>query len=278
MSRILVTHPGKFGDVLWALPTVRAISEAHGEPVDFATSVQYSDDSFRRLINKQPYVDIAFHIPGWMVYDTAPMTPREPTPELLAKSYERVYHLGYEAWPKYYCALDVYLRALALNSSLSALDDSPWVTLGPSDRSSNTILVCWSQEWIELKMGLTLAVAAKFPEVQFKILCPRRQCRQEEWLWVLPDNCCLVHGDWLEACRWMEQATFYLGCLSGSWVLANATGTPVVAVEPAEARHHPVFWRDSPINHMTIGGDLKPTFDARHTCDMVKLALERYGK
>jgi len=68
----------------------------------------------------------------------------------------------------------------------------------------------------------------------------------------------------------------------------------VLVVEPEEARHHPIFWPGSEVRedgHWTprrtrlgrtivpvIGGDFRPTFDARHTADAVRWAVDTHGK
>ena len=64
MSRYLCTFSGQYGDAIWSLPTVRAISQMVGEPVDFAIMHQYS--SLVKLFRMQSYISEAFGVDYWL--------------------------------------------------------------------------------------------------------------------------------------------------------------------------------------------------------------------
>ncbi len=51
MSCTLCTFPGRYGDIIWALPTVRGISEVEG-PVDLLIAGEFA--SIVPLLEQQP--------------------------------------------------------------------------------------------------------------------------------------------------------------------------------------------------------------------------------
>src|SRR5882724_5440935 len=96
MSKYLCTFPGKFGDILWSLATVKFIAEKIvGEPVDFAVMPYY--ESILPLIQKQEYIDRAFAIKTWL--KTHSNYGDQPWEAPVNTSYERVWHLGYRCHP-----------------------------------------------------------------------------------------------------------------------------------------------------------------------------------
>lgn len=283
--KILCTFPGRYGDLLWALPTVRAISQVYGQPVDLVTSAKY--DSLAPLLAHQPYILLAWGATNWEVAETAPMTPRMP-PENYG--YDVLYHLGYPAWPRPTLAQDIYDRAyeIAIRHHLhDAFDElppldlaTPWITVPPvafTIRSGGRPLVWvgWSEEWLELKVGILALLALRFPGVTFGWLRPWVG-RYDEATGIerLGDNVVIVRADWMLTASLAARADCYLGCLSSQWVLANALGKPAIVVEPNKDRHHPVFWQDGGgRNRLVIGNDGQPTFDARHTGDVLEEVL-----
>lgn len=60
----LCTFSGKNGDILWSLPTARALAERDGQPVDFGIMPQY--EKLLPLIEGQEYINRAFTIPNWI--------------------------------------------------------------------------------------------------------------------------------------------------------------------------------------------------------------------
>lgn len=273
--RVLCTYPGRYGDLLWALPAVRAIATTLKVPIDLGVAPKYR--AITQLIEQQPYVAACYGIDGWAVEETAPMSPREPP--RIPEGYDLVLHLGYEGWPAPTLAQDVYERARALldvrlGVTLGHLDLSPWITpIGaiPAPRGPR-VWLGWSEEHFELKVGITQILCARFPAVQFWWIRPFGG-RYDEYA-VRAENLHLLPGDWLQTARWAASCTLYLGCLSSQWCLANALGLRCVAIEPAEARWHPVFWSDGGgRNTLVRGNDGRPTFDARHIGDALDAAL-----
>lgn len=97
MTRVLCTFSGPFGDILWSLPTVRAISQMLGQKVDFATMPEYK--SLKELLAFQPYIRDTFIIPDWHCegspHGNQPWNP----PANRVKDYDRCFHLTYRAHP-----------------------------------------------------------------------------------------------------------------------------------------------------------------------------------
>lgn len=262
--------------MLWSLPTARMISQHYNTPVDFAVSAKYGSAGLLKLIAAQPYISKAFALSSWEVVESAPMSPRVP-PEI-PQGYDLECHLGYEGWPVDTLAGDIWARTLFNNRALPVvpLDLSPWITnfAIPSHPPRN-IFVGWSEEWIELKLGVTVAIAGGIsPEWQFDIV-HAPGARHAEW-WKLNRFFNFYSCDLYTAASLLARSAFYLGCLSAPWVLANAMGKRCVVVEPAEQRWHPVFWRDDPKNRIVVGGG-HPTFDARHAVDEVKEMIKVCG-
>jgi hypothetical protein len=276
--KILCTFPGKIGDALWSLPTVRAISRHFSQPVDFCMSKKYGQAGLMKLIQEQDYISKAFVLDSWEITDEQHhMIPREPE----VQGYDKVFHLGYNGWPSCELAKYVYEATAESYQELSMLptqlDMSPWITLESSANSMlfPYIFVGWNQEWIELKMGLT-AMLTKAVPLPLYFVCHADGMRHAEFPEI--KHAFIGGVDMYSAADVMARANFYLGDLSAQWVLACAMGKPCVVMEPSEARWNPIFWWDGDgRNTLVRGGDGKPTFDARHVADEVKKELKRCG-
>lgn len=286
---ILATMPGKFGDILWSLPTVRLLCEFRqreltSQQVDFMTSPKYS--SILNLIQRQSYILETWTGEGWDVQETAPMTPREP-PKCPCDDYDAIHHLGYHQWPTQ--SLPYEIRG---NSALPSFDlhlDTPWITGFPciathpgktcswcekKPNSKPVIAVGFSSEYIELKMGVLLGLVCAISNVEWRLILPPEEIGHRAWAWeALCGYVEFVEADWERSAREIAAADLFLGCLSSMWVLANAVGTPTVIMEPNSQRHNPIFWHESPRNHLVIGNDEKPTFDLNATRELVERTL-----
>lgn len=290
--KILCTHPGKIGDSFWALPTARAIAEAYGERVDFISSADFT--SHLPLLQLQPYLGRVGYCAEWRVQNTAPMSPHMPpsqgkyvsftshrgapeglefgeVPSAAEKDYDLVFHLGYPAWPTARLAEYVYQQARAQHPDGPAtqLDLSrPWIIV-PAPDSRRDIVVGFTDEWAELKVGIITAVSQAlglFPDPL--VLVPPGGSRLErEWEQYLSVRV----ANWVESANLIAGAKVFLGCLSSQAVLACAMGKPRVLVEPNPHRHHEIF--QHPDQPLVLGNDGKPTHDARHVADALREKL-----
>lgn len=293
--RILVTCPGRHGDILWSLPAIRALHEATGAEIDLGVSPKYS--GVCDLAKDQPYIADSYPLTGWDVQETAPMTPIEP-PEI-PTGYDRVIHFGYRGWPLQPLPIEHFWRMQEqLPPELNCLPhfdlNRPWLTnfpwilsgLGPG------IGVVFTNEWLELKAGVLLTLAQRFKHWDpgqrlahptFFLLVPWRGSR---WLSELgvsgdvwPGNVAVCPCDLKNVAHMLAACAVVLADNSAGHVIARGLGKPVVMIEPAEARHHPIFYPygDDGSQGVTLvrGGDGKPTFDARHVGDALAAHLEK---
>lgn len=267
--KILCTHPGRFGDLLWALPTVRALATSFKTEVDLFLSPSYSPEPLCQLLRAQPYIGTVAS-GEWPILETAPITPR--IPPNLPPGYDRIIHLGYESWPT--LTLPWEICGLAEKQvPLKGFDlSTPWITppaLLPCD-----LVVGFSDEYFELKYGLEQLLwrhlvyqngtaALRFINVSGGARWPRARFDQ--------------YVGWDAAAMWIAGARLFVGCCSALHVLACAIGTPVILVEPQTARHHDAFYpygKLGPEVTLLTGNDGLPTFDSRHLCDAVDAHLD----
>lgn len=279
---ILCTFPGRAGDVLWALPTVRAISRFHGLPVDLVIAQQYAH--VLPVIRQQTdYIRYAWADPAWKVEDTAPISPREPTRDFAiwgepAVEYEHVFHLGYTGWPTHPLPLYTYQQALREIPELETTPyfdlAEPWISL-PVSKVRVPVVVGFTDEWIELKAGVVLACWRAGPEASGILITHAPGSRWPEFFeegadpWEHPK---IEECSFTGAASRIQNCTVFLGCLSAMAVLARAMGKPTVLVEPEKMRHHPIF-HDGIHPGLVLGNDGRPTFDARATVAALAAAL-----
>jgi hypothetical protein len=261
---IWCTFPGRAGDLLWALPTVRAISQALGEPVSLQIAGEFA--SMIPLLETQPYLVQVYADPRWS------LTPPDEwkAPPIGNYSDQIVFHLGYRGWPTTTLPHFVYNSVQENNPHLNLppLDlQTPWIVppTPPLKGFKPPPLIAWfSDEWVELKAGVVLSLSP-----YMAILCPHGS-RWMEWE---QDNYDIIECDWLEAAQWVKDAKVVLACCSAPHVLAVAMGKPVVMLEPSQARHNEIFYplgKTGPQVTLVTGSDGLPTFDSR----AIRKALE----
>jgi hypothetical protein len=289
MTKVLCTFPGKHGDLLWALPTVRAISTLYGGPVDL--QIGHRIREITPLVTHQPYIAHVIADAAWVTEDTAPLTPR--VPPTTADGYDRVFHLGYETWPEPTLPMDIYRRFTkqlnltdfgGFDASCKVQDsvlippldlDRPWITPAYTLPASD-LCIGFTDEHFELKYGLRWLMRNRFLHTD-----PKRHPAMRiveistapRWQREADQSGC----DWEAAAAWLARTTVFLGCCSALHVLACAVGTPVVLMEPAAARWQDVFYpygKTGPQVQLVLGGDGRPTWDARHVGDVIDRVLE----
>ena len=274
MTNVLCTFPGRHGDLLWALPTVRAIAERYDQPVDFATSAKYG--RIAELVRQQEYIGGVHVLKEWQVQETAPMTPLEPPH--VPEGYEKVIHLAYPGWPEF--PLPYFIEkigSLQMARPLTIELGRPWIDVDKLDLGRTRIGIGFSDEHFELKFGLAMLLSNEMHEFTEQ---PESTHDYAIWPSAYPGGRWEKEG-FCRACEWVEAAQVYssckvvLACCSALHVLACAVGTPVVMMEPNEQRWNPIFYpygKDGPQVTLVHGGDGKPTFDARH----VKAAIDAH--
>lgn len=288
MSKILCSFPGKFGDVIWALPSLRALSRRIGAPVDLIVAAPFA--SICPLIRQQDYIGKCWADPAWQTQDTAPISPRVPSlswdreaipdHDPWAAAYDHILHLGYRGWPQRplpYETLDCLNAQLPPGCGARIPDDGlieeAWIApAAHSDRGDSWgLVVGFTDEYVELKMGICFALGNAGIRIN---LLAGEDSRKQEWLGA---NACDYDitdypGTWEEA-RWqLSNCHVFLGDCSALHVLAVAVGCPrILLMEPAEARWNPIFYPCGKTGRVQLigGNDGKPTWDARHVRDVV---------
>lgn len=285
MSRILVTFPGRHGDLLWALPTVRAIAETTGGPVDLQIAGEFG--GLLPLLLSQPYLGSVFADARWGLtppneWQAPPAWPprREggeaehfQTPPDPLYTYDKVYQLGYRRWPELPLPLEID-QTVRVDLELPPLDLSrPWITVAPWTQVAHRVAIGFTDCHFELKVGLLQILKGyRWPEPQgfSAVVLPPPGSR-----WVVEQKYQLV--DWVEAARRIRAADVFLGDCSALHVLAVAIGTPCVVMEPMEARWNGIFYpcgMEGPQVTVVKGLDGQPTFDSRHTSEALQAALK----
>lgn len=260
-----MTHAGRFGDALWALPTVRAISEAAGEPVDFCISHAYR--GLVPLIQAQSYIRTAFSDATWEVQQTAPVSPAEPLLKHCdqgGRAYEKTVHLSFKGWPEAPTLAEGYwLNGEAAVPGLKALDlERPWIEVPKPEPID--IAIGFTDEYFEMKAGIAWLLQDNLNDhPMIRYLC----AEGSRWF----TEAGVRPTSWVRAANLIAGSMLFLGCLSALAVLAAALGKPRVLVEPNLQRHHAVFQHWD--TELVKGGDGKPTFDARHVVDAVREKL-----
>lgn len=268
--KILASMPGRYGDLLWALPTVRALAQTYDTPVTLLLSQKYS--RLKDLLAQQAYIEQVLVAEEWAVVETAPMTPR--VPPTVPEGYDRVFHLGYPGWPEHSLPVTIWNIAWHqkpdADGELTPLDlETPWIH-ADLDVEPVSVVYGWSDEWFELKYGVTLLTHRQWDEV---IYAPHSrwttEARSTKYLFS-------EDRDWQEAACLIGAATVFVGCCSALHVLACALGTRCVLMEPNEARWNTIFYpygKVGPRVTLVHGTDGRPTFDARHVADAIREAL-----
>lgn len=311
-KKILVTHPGKIGDLLWACATIRLIAERAGEPVTLLVPPALA--GVGELLKLQSYIEDVVVDKWWEVQDTAPASPR--TPDMLGPTelahyrkgtFAKVIHLGYTQWPKSQLAKEAYYLA-CVEGELNPLDlERPWIAAPTPQQAGDTHLnsageplelsevsVGFTDEWVELKAGILLSCSGRvgyteddtsfcatdhlpsFETVDYEVLCAKGSRWDKEYSLLGASGCENIHvwpGGWVEAAYIISRSKVFLGCLSSLAVLAKALGKPRVLVEPNPHRHHEIF--QHPDCPLVTGNDGKPTHDARHVAEALREKLGR---
>lgn len=269
--KILCTFPGRAGDILWSLPTMRAISEYFEAPVDLQIAGEFA--SLAALLQHQAYIGAVLADVAWG------LTPPNEWQAPAITGYDHVFHLGYRGWPDK--PLAQYIYDQVASGWLEPLNlETPWLTAPPLQHSHRTSMtIGFTEAHFELKYGLTKLLTDRWGTTEYW----KRADRSE----FLPVNLSfgsrwanesLHQGSysWAESAAWIRNSHVFFGCCSALHVLAVGLGTPVVLMEPMEARWNDIFYplgKVGPQVTLVMGLDGKPTFDARHCWETLQKFL-----
>lgn len=258
---VLCTFPGRYGDLLWALPTIRAIALAYNEPIDLQIGGEFA--GIVPLLEQQPYLGEVAADPRWDI--TQWQAPTPPT----EADYAQIYHLGNRRWPELPLPFETWQTFNTIYGTLPELDlTQPWIT-APAMVYTRSYAAGFTEAYFEMKYGIFELVRARLNAAgHFGVsLCTGGRWQQEAH----HPGC-----SWTEAAQWITESPVFLGDCSAMHVLAVALGVPVILCEPMEARWNPIFYplgSSGPGVTLVTGNDGKPTFDARHVGDSILARL-----
>lgn len=262
---VLCTFPGRHGDILWALPTVRAVSEAVGVPVDLQIAGEFA--GLLPLLHAQPYLRTAMANDRWSLSAPELVPIANVGQPLTGSGYDYIFHLAYRGWPSKSlpeetedCLHQQWPTQLGPVPEIDL--GRPWITVNQTNWRDleNDVVVGFTEAWFELKLGIATSLDNISDRDLLYLTVPdSRWIKESSRIGVLA-------CDWLSAAMHLRQAKTFFGDCSALHVLACAMGKPVILCEPMEGRWNPIFYpygTEGPAVRLVRGNDGKPTFDAR---------------
>lgn len=215
---VACTFPGKYGDILWSLPTARAIAALYGQSVDFWVMPAF--ESICPLLEQQPYIRNAYGLPTWhYVDDACGARPLEHPP---LPGYSHVFDLGYKSWPD-----RPLVQFIAWQAGIDTSGDPlPFIQAPDND-----------------PLGVAepyIAVAFNFPqkvEIFWKPLAEEIEKRTGK----APRAIFTPNLPWVPAATMIKGANLFIGDRASNYVLAHALGKPILTYETDLGRHNPIF-------------------------------------
>lgn len=211
---VAFTHPGKLGDALYGLPTMKSTCQDAGTTCDFYTSSYCA--SLKRLFENQSFIDRVI-IADWYTIRDMGMgcQPWEiPIPD--HSQYSAVYHLGLRSWPDQ--ALHQFIwkqthgfdRPLSIEYECADLDlPKPYYCLATRGHTSHEGVF---REFVERSPIPVKIIGGEGDYLGFG------------------DN--LTELDFLDTCSTLKGASGFIGLMSSQLVLANGFSYPKIAVYP----------------------------------------------
>lgn len=222
--KILCTFPGKNGDILWSLATVKQISKNYNVKVDFSTMPQYH--TLLPLLNSQSYIEKATVNEAWLCtgspHGDQPWNPQNA--EELAWGYDQVFHLGYRYHPGIH----------GVNGRQMALIDFP-AYLNNIEFSHPVLpFIDVEENW---KPKTSLPMIAYSFNMEYK---PEK----DKFLHDLERKCVttlfvdVASMPWAVAASVIKNSDGFVGCCSANHVLAYGVGQKNIFIyEPHPHRH-----------------------------------------
>jgi ADP-heptose:LPS heptosyltransferase len=205
---IACSHPGKIGDALYALPTIRLLSKQYGVKVDFYTSSHCSP--LKRLFEYQHFID------KFIVSDRYTIThfgcgvqPRYIPIEV--KRYSAVFQLGFQYTPNIalhrFIAQSVNItdKELRIEYEFPRFEtlDEPYIIVAPGKKYKELF-----KEFISKSPILPVVIGST-----------------DEYNGVGKD---LTGLDMLETLTWISKAKAFVGIMSSQLALANGFNIPKI--------------------------------------------------
>lgn len=246
MSDILCTFPGKYGDILWALPTVREISRITSQKVDFYVMPYY--ENLMGLLACQEYIDTPGVIGNWVRthsnFGDQPWQAPEGTTlqrigdlEVVEKKYKQVWHLGYRAHPGVTAPEMPLVDFIAYQQGIKL--KQPVVPFLDVDDDVDGLAMQTT-----FTGGSFMSVVRKNNLVAYAFNDQYEHSKDEFFkaLWLEMQGTGieffnLNHTVWKEAAWILKSSLAFVGDRSACWVMAAGFGKKAIIYEPHPARH-----------------------------------------
>lgn len=246
MSDILCTFPGKYGDILWALPTVREISRITGQKVDFYLMPYY--ENLVPLLQCQPYIETAGVIGNWVrthsnFGDQPWKAPEGHIIQMLndtdfgEKQYKSTWHLGYRAHPGVTAPDMPLIDFIAFQQGIQMKPPIVPFMEAPDDVDGLAKQVAFTSGGIADIVKHNDLVTYAFNDQYEKM---KNIFFQDLWLEMKDSGIeffNLNHVHWKEAAWLLKNSLMYVGDRSACWVMATGLGKKAITFEPHPARH-----------------------------------------
>ena len=247
MGKHLCTFSGKFGDILWSLPTAKYIAEKMaGGRVDFAVMPYYK--SLLPLLVEQSYIEHAYVIEGWLrTHSNHGDQPWEPPVghETVpyggeGEKYEKCWHLTYKGHPGISAPAIPLVEFIAYQQGISFQNWQVVPFLEVGDEVGVEAEKVWFgersiREVIEDKSLVTVGFNEQYAESKERFYEELWRRAEQEGFQFL--NVSDQKLRWCEAAWCIKNSVLYVGCRSAGWVLANGLGKVAMTFEPHPSRH-----------------------------------------
>jgi hypothetical protein len=238
MSKYLCTFSGKFGDILWSLPTAKYIAEKIvGGSVDFAVMPYYK--SLLPLLADQSYIEKAFVIESWLrVHSNHGDQPWQPpnVNQPSGEPYQQQWHLTYKGHPGI-SAPEMPLIDFTAYQQKIIFSESPIPFLTVRDLEHNLEEVNFPSGSLPQVIAEKRLVTYSFNEQYAE---PKKEFFESLWLNTREANLEFLNVSemgWREAAWCISKSLSYVGCRSACWVLAMGLGQESLTFEPHPSRH-----------------------------------------
>jgi len=234
--KILCTIPGKFGDLLWALPTVKAINDNLYNGVDVSylpiivhVGIMPQYRSILPLLNNEGYIHDAFVIENWICTGSPHGDQPWEAPLDTLKEYDKVYHLGYRQHPG---KNDPLFSFIARQQGITLYNPIPFISTKFFTADTDEKLIRRSMmERLSSVPTITYSFNESLIDEKMNFIdeVHKRLHKEVEFMDVSKLS-------WLDAAYAIRYSMGFIGCRSSNYVLACGVGQKVFVFEPNSAR------------------------------------------
>lgn len=232
--RILCTFPGKFGDILWALATVKQIAMENNTKIDFMCMPQYY--SLLPLIQQQSYIEKAFVDEAWLCtgspHGDQPFEPQNS--KQYEVEYDVVVNLGYRSHPGIHGTGKSLIDFIAAQQGLTLTEPvCPWIEAGNKHIG-----------YMEI---------TKYPWIAYSFNSDYKEVKDSFWkrfMECITDSVG-VHNlinagelPWDLAAKAISNSDCFIGCRSSNYVLAHAVAQKHMFIYEPHPHRNKIAWND----------------------------------